>query len=158
MPGKKRHPNPRLAKIHRSYSVEEVAILYHVHKNTVRNWIKRGLPTVDNHRPMLILGKALAEFLRARRTKHKHVCKPDEMYCVRCRVPRKPAGEMAEYIPITETMGRLVGICPACDVLMNRRTSLAKLDEIRRLLEVTLPKGQQHINECAEPFVNSDLK
>ena len=30
-----RHPNPRLAKIHRTYSVEEMTRLLHVHKNTV---------------------------------------------------------------------------------------------------------------------------
>lgn len=32
----KRHPNPRLAKIHRSYTVEEVAGVFGVHRNTVR--------------------------------------------------------------------------------------------------------------------------
>ena len=39
-----RHPNPRLAKIHRSYSVEEIARLFRVHKNTVRAWLRQGLP------------------------------------------------------------------------------------------------------------------
>ena len=52
----KRHPNPRLAKIHRNYTVEEVASLFGVHRNTVREWVKRGLPTSDDQRPMLILG------------------------------------------------------------------------------------------------------
>ena len=32
----KRHQNPRLAKIHRSYKVDEIADLYGTHKNTVR--------------------------------------------------------------------------------------------------------------------------
>ncbi len=31
---RKRRPNPRLAKIHRNYSVEEIATLYDIHKNT----------------------------------------------------------------------------------------------------------------------------
>ena len=52
----KRHPNPRLAKIHRNYTVEEVAGLYGVHRNTVREWVRRGLPTIDDRRPMLIVG------------------------------------------------------------------------------------------------------
>jgi hypothetical protein len=38
-----RHPNPRLAKIHHSYSVEDLARLFRVHKNTVRSWCKQGL-------------------------------------------------------------------------------------------------------------------
>ena len=32
--------NPRRVKIHRSYTVEEVAMLFRVHKNTVRAWLK----------------------------------------------------------------------------------------------------------------------
>ncbi len=39
-------PNHRLVKIHRSYTVEDAARCLAVHKNTVRRWIKAGLPTV----------------------------------------------------------------------------------------------------------------
>jgi Helix-turn-helix domain len=54
-----RHPNPRLVKVHRNYSVEEVARLFGLHKNTVRNWLKLGLAAIDDRRPMLILGREL---------------------------------------------------------------------------------------------------
>ncbi len=60
----KRRPNYRQVKIHRSYSVEEIASLFGTHKNTVRAWVKAGLPTSDGKRPMLILGVDLAAFLR----------------------------------------------------------------------------------------------
>jgi len=65
----KRHPNPRLVKIHRSYTVEEIANLLGKHKNTVRNWIKDGLSTIDDKRPMLILGHDLAQFIKQSRAK-----------------------------------------------------------------------------------------
>jgi hypothetical protein len=136
-----RRPNYRLVKIHRSYKVEEVALLFGTHKNTVRAWVKAGLPTCDKRRPTLILGSDLAAFLRARRTKKKQPCQPAEMYCVRCRAPRQPAGDMAEYAPITEKLGCLKGICPACDAWMYRRTSLAKLPEVRGKLDITFAKG-----------------
>jgi hypothetical protein len=48
-----RHPNPRLAKIHRSYSVEDTSRLFKIHKNTVRHWLKQGLEPIDDHRPTL---------------------------------------------------------------------------------------------------------
>ena len=124
---KRRHPNHRLVKIHRSYTVEEIATLFSNHKNTVRQWVKGGLATVDDKRPMLILGHVLVDFLKARRTKNKKKCKPGELYCVRCRTPKRPAGNMADYCPITEKFGNLVAICPDCDAIMNRRVSIAKL-------------------------------
>jgi hypothetical protein len=63
----KRHPNHRHVKGHRSYTVEEIAGLFNIHKNTVREWVKAGLPTSDDRRPMLILGHELIAFLQARR-------------------------------------------------------------------------------------------
>lgn len=153
----KRHPNHRLAKIHRNYIVEEIAALFGVHRNTVREWVKRGLPTIDDRRPMLILGADLVAFLRALRVKNKHTCQPGEMYCVRCRVPRAPAGDMADYEAVTATLGNLIGICSKCEAMMYRRVSLARIEQVRGKLDITLPKALPHIDESAEPFVNSDL-
>lgn len=154
----KRLPNPRLAKIHRSYTVDEVAGLYGIHKNTVRDWVKRGLPTTDDRRPMLILGKDLAAFLQSKRTANKNPCGSGEIYCVRCRSPRVPAGGMAEYQALTPTSGNLTAICPCCDSMMYRRVNIAKLALISADLEVFLPQALQHIDESPNPSVNCDLK
>lgn len=155
---RKRHPNPRLAKIHRNYTVDEIAHLFGIHKNTVRDWVKRGLPTSDGRRPMLILGRELVAFLTARRTKNKRTCQPGEIYCVRCRAPRAPAGDMVDYVPVTTTLGNLVAICSACETMMYRRVSLAKLAQVRGDLDITMPQALEHIGESAQPTVNSDLE
>lgn len=155
---RKRHPNPRLAKIHRNYTVDEIAHLFGIHKNTVRDWVKRGLPTSDGRRPMLILGRELVAFLTARRTKNKRTCQPGEIYCVRCRSPRAPAGDMVDYMPVTATLGNLVAICSACETMMYRRVSLAKLAQVRGDLDITMPQALEHIGESAQPTVNSDLE
>jgi hypothetical protein len=152
-----RRPNPRLVKIHRNYTVEEIAALYDIHKNTVRIWAKNGLPVIDDRRPMLILGRELVAFLQARRTKNKKSCRPGEIYCVRCRAPKVPAGDMADYLPVSETLGSLRAICPDCDSLMNRLVSLAKLTQIRGKLEITFPQAPPQVSNRTQPVVNSDL-
>lgn len=154
----KRHRNHRHVKIHRNYSVEDVVSLLGVHKNTVLTWKKNGLAPIDDRKPMLFHGLALATFLQAKRTKNKRPCKPGEIYCIRCRAPKVPAGDMAEYQPVTATVGNLMAICPDCELMMNRRISFSKLDQFRRQMDIILPQALQHIVESNQPTVNSDLR
>jgi hypothetical protein len=155
---RKRHPNHRLVKIHRNYKVEEIASLLGTHKNTVHRWVKTGLPTNDHKRPMLILGRDLIEFLQARRAKNKRPCRPGEIYCVRCHRPKVPAGEMVDYLPITDKLGNLKAICPDCDSIMNRRVNLAKLGQVQGKMDITFPQALRRVSESNQPTVNSDLK
>src|SRR5271157_1759942 len=112
----------------------------------------------DGKRPILILGSELAGYLKARRTKNKRPCQPGEIYCVRCRIPKKPAGDMAEYQPITATLGNLMGICPDCEGMIFRRASFEKLDLIRAKLNVTIVEARRQVNESNSPTVNSDFR
>ena len=150
--------NPNLAKIHRNYSVEEVANLFSVHKNTVRAWVKNGLATNDNKRPFLILGSELKIYLQAKRQSNKNKCRVFEIYCIRCRVPQVPAENMVDFEPVNLTSGRLIGLSPECDCIINKFFSIAKLDQIKDKLDITLPKALKHINESVNPLLNSDFK
>ena len=76
---------------------------------------------------------------------------------MRCRAPKQPAGDMAEYQPITEQLGNLEGICPDCDLMIYRRASMAKLAEIQGKLDITFAEAPRAVNESNEPIVNSDL-
>lgn len=152
------HPNHRLVKIHRSYTIEEIADLFAIHKNTVRKWVKEGLTPSDDKRPMLILGCILVEFLKARREKNKQSCKPGEIYCVRCRAPKLPAGDMAEYSPVTEKFGNLTAICPDCDAIMNRRVSLSRMRELWGNIDISFTEPARQLIESPNPSVNSDIK
>lgn len=144
---KTRRPNPRLVKIHRNYTVEEIAMLFGIHKNTVREWIKQGLPVCDDRRPVLVLGCDLRDYLQARRIRNRRPCQPGELYCLRCRHPRKPAGNMADFVPITPKVGNLVAICPACEAIMNKRIGMAKLELIRAQIDITFPQALKHIGD-----------
>lgn len=151
-------PSPRLVKIHRCYSVEEAALLLDVHKNTVREWLRRGLPALTDRRPLLILGRDLADFLKARRCANKRPCRPGEIYCVRCRQPQTPTGSEARYMPLNDTGGNLIGICPACSTTMYRRIGAVRLLYESTILTISLPMALEHIVESGEPSVNSDFK
>jgi hypothetical protein len=142
-----RHSNYRRVKIHRSYTVEEIARLMNVHKNTVRNWVKQGLQTIDRQKPILILGSTLSCFLQDRRQRGRKRCAPGEIYCVKCRAPVQPAGDMADYRPINATSGTLMGICPMCEIIIYRRVNGARLDECLGKLQVTIPRDQLHIGD-----------
>jgi len=150
--------NPNLAKIHRSYTVEEVADLFKVHKGTVRNWLKKDLSVCDNRLPILILGSVLREFIRAKKTKRKQKCKPWEFYCMRCKRPQAPVENMADYEAQTATKGRLIALCPVCLSVMNKYASLSSLEQIKGKLEISLPMRQKHINKSNNPLLNCDSK
>ena len=152
----RRRPNARLIKIHRSFTVEEVARVLRTHKNTVRNWIKAGLPTIAGPRPTLIHGPELRRFLEARRAAAKRPCPPGHIYCVRCRAPKRPAGNMADYLPITASSGNLRGICPDCGTLMHRRLALAGVASFQADLEVAFPQTEARIGESDAATVNCD--
>ena len=144
-----RRPNPRLVKIHRNYTVEEAAKLFGIHKNTVRSWINAGLPHCHSCRPALGLGGEVAAFIQAKRARNKQTCLPGEMYCLRCRLPRKPAGEMADFQPLNDKTGNLVGICPICNVIINRRVSIAKIALVQGDLDIRFL--ELHVPVCDTP-------
>jgi excisionase family DNA binding protein len=153
-----RHPNPRRVKIHRNYSVEEIARLLGVHKNTVRNWLKLGLAAIDDRRPILILGRELSRFLHERRQKAKQSCGPGRIFCIACRAPKVPSGKIADCTPIGRLAGNLCGICPDCDRLIFRRVNLTKIDAVRGELEITLTQRPSSIGESAVPSVNCESR
>ncbi len=139
--------NPRRAKINRCYSVEEVARLYGIHRQTVRNWIKAGLPAMTGARPHLIAGTDLRAFLERRRASGKVHCGPGELYCVRCKAAREAAEGMLDYIPIASLSGNLRALCPVCSCLMHRRAGLRNLDAVRGSCTVAYPHGHERITD-----------
>jgi excisionase family DNA binding protein len=141
-----RRHNHRLVKTHRTYTVVEAARLLGAHAHTVRNWIRTGLPVIEG-RPVLIHGRDLAAFLKARRAAKRRTLAPGQIYCVRCREARQPAGGMAEYALSPTGAANLAGICPVCDSMIYRRFSLRNLELIRGILTVTLAGRSRDITE-----------
>jgi hypothetical protein len=144
-----RRPDRRRVKALRSYTIDELARTLEVHRNTVRHWIKAGLPVIDDKRPILMLGADLAEFLWRRRDARRQPCRAGQMFCLKCRKPQEPAGRMADFVASSATSGALIGICPACNRLMYRRVSAARLSEVAGALDVHLTGAQPRIGQFA---------
>jgi len=149
--------NPNRVKIHRNYTVEEAALVLGVHKNTVRAWIKESLPVCDERRPTLILGAQLRVYLQQKRKTRKRKCRIFEMYCMCCRSPKRPSGDMVDLVRGNASANRLTGLCPDCESLMNRFVNQVSLVRIQSELDVRIPSSLQHIDKSNPLPVNSDF-
>ncbi|MBK8102304.1 MAG: DNA-binding protein [Cellvibrionales bacterium] len=116
------------------------------------------LPTVDISRPALVLGSVLRAFLQAKRTKNKQKCALGELYCCRCRVPKKPACDIADFQPITDRLGKLTAICPDCETIMHQNIGTAKLALLIEKTNITVTKALKRLVDSNQPIVNSDFK
>lgn len=149
-----RRINPRRAKLHRSYEVAELADRLGVHRNTVRHWIKSGLPVIDGTRPFLILGSAFQEWWGEKRKTAKRPCQPGQMYCFKCREPKAPALGMVEYTPANAVTGNLKALCETCGTMMHRNTRQADIAARMPGLAVQITQAPSSIDARAHPSPN----
>ena len=151
-----RRINPRCAKLHRSYTVHELAERLDVHKNTVRQWIKGGLPVVDGTRPVLILGSDFQAWWGKQRKAAKRPCQPGQMYCFKCREPKAPAFGMVDYVAANAATGNLKALCETCGTMMHRRTGLGDIAARMPGLDVRRTLAPSSIAALTPPSPNCD--
>jgi hypothetical protein len=152
-----RRPNPSLIKINRSYSLEEAARTLGVHKNTIANWLKNGLESIDDRRPILIYGPVLRIFLQERRKSRKRRCGLGELYCLKCRAPRRPLEGKVIYARLSTSGGNLQGRCSKCLRTICRRVSIAQLDEFSAVLTITQRQASSRIIDRLIPSLKCEL-
>ncbi len=143
-----RRANWRLVKRHRSYTVDETAKTLGVAKGTVRRWLRNGLPSLQDQRPLLILGDDLVAFLKERK-QPKQKCRCDECFCFRCRAPRRPALNEVEFWPMGLTGGRISAQCAECATVMSKRVSLATFELLKEELHVRVRQADERIGKGA---------
>lgn len=152
----KHRPKWQRVKIHRSYTIEEVANVLEIAKGTIRRWVnEKGLPTLGDRKPALIHGSNLKAFGQAR-SKPKVKCKPHEFYCFKCKQPRPPAGGMADFVARTPKIGNLKAICISCDTIMNKHVSVASLPALGKVLDLSIHQAPEHLVESLNPRSNDD--
>ena len=144
-----RIPIHRIRERH-AYSVDEVTELLGVHKNTVRQWLRRGLSAMDKTRPILIHGSELKRFLLNRRLLAKAPCEAHEFYCLKCRAPRTPWGRVVDVTIRSQRLFNTHAICEICDTGMYKAAGQVKLVEMLKTLCIQQVQPR-HIIETLPP-------
>ena len=153
-----RRVNPNIIKLRQTYDVAELARRCGVHKNTVLNWRREGLASIDGGKPILFLGSAVREFLRERNAQRKHPCGPGRLYCFRCREPRRPAYSLADYESVNAKSGNVRAFCEACETIMHRRVSLAALATEMPGIDFQTTEASSRLSGSTSASANCDFK
>lgn len=124
--------NPRKAKSNRSYTLQEVAILYDVNIRTVYAWVKAGLQLLDDNRPHMVHGPVLKKFLTKRQSARKWPKFPDRLPCFTCKGPRKVKAETFKIIHSNTDKIRAQGECEECGKPIGRGDVRANIADLER--------------------------
>jgi len=127
----------RKIKKHRLYRYDEGGDALGVTPHTLRAWRAEGLEVMAATTPHYILGAELIRFVEDKQAKRSVKMAVDQMYCLKCKEPRKPLWGMVDYVPINDTRGRLTGLCEACEGDLQRFVGKGDLSKFGRIYEIT---------------------
>lgn len=153
-----RRPNPNRVKLHRSYSVPELADCLGVHKNTVRHWQANGLEPIDKRHPVLFQGATVRAFLVNRNASRKRPCPPGMLFCFRCRAPRAPALGMVDFVTMRPGGGNLRALCECCETVIHRRVREADIPNVMPGCAVQFTQGQSSLSGQTAPSLICDIE
>lgn len=140
-----------------TYSVVEIRKLLQVHENTVRGWIRDGLPVLDGPYPAVIHGRALRGFLRALKDRQKRTCAANEFYCFSCHEPRTPAVGSVQFVPRNSKQLMITAVCSECGTALNRVGSVRRLAEYEAAFAQP-EQGGDTLNEREQPPSHCDSR
>ncbi|KAJ01413.1 hypothetical protein PM02_19560 [Sulfitobacter mediterraneus] len=84
----------RRIKSDKAYRIGELADATEVSSATVRARLRSGMGQMDDTRPTMIMGFQALAYLNERKRAAKRSMEPWELYCLRCKAPRRPLGGM----------------------------------------------------------------
>lgn len=147
----RRRFNPLRVKMHFSYTVEDIARLLGIHKNTVRAWLRSGLEAIDSSRPTMVQGRVLRAFLKSCQGRRKQKCPPGTFFCLKCRAPKAPALAMVDFIPLVPTFGNLRALCETCGTILHRHVSTDRIATVMPGITIQFMQPDSRIKEFASP-------
>lgn len=134
-----------------SYSVQDIAKLFHIHPNAIRRWFGDGLMRIDKQKPYLVHGSVLYDYLKDKQNSRKHRCSPTQFYCCKCQAPRVAAGNSVNIKIYNQKQLLIFGHCSECNTKINRIGSVKKLLEYQRIFLIQTVHDQ-HIIDTIIPI------
>lgn len=128
----------RRIKKHRLYSYDEAGMSLCITPHTVRSWRSLGLNVMTSSTPHYILGAELIRYIAETQAKRSVKMACDEMYCFKCKGPRKPLWAIVDYVPINDARGRLSGLCETCEGGLQRFVSKDDLGKFGQFFEIAI--------------------
>lgn len=150
-------------RLHRSYTMRELAEVLDVHVRTIQSWHKQGMSAIDEQtRPLLFLGNTTRSFLKTRLEKRRTALGPDEIYCLRCATGVIPRPDRVSIEVTDRRLGRhsklvvVRGECPHC------RGKVVRLASLRSICEsvwwTKLQQADKRLSGISIPYCNTDSR
>lgn len=150
--------NPNRIKINLSYTVMDISEVLGSNPKTIRNWIRVGLPVIDESRPLLIQGADLKLYLKQKYKTYLHHCELNQMYCFGCKEAKEPNVESLHFIAKPAGMAQMTGCCRECGKRSNKYVSWRDVNQIWTDLGGKLPIAEKHLILKAQTLLNFPLK
>jgi hypothetical protein len=135
-----------------AYEIDEICRLYadlKLHPQTVRKWIRNGLRTIDNGKPILIFGQHLIDYLRNHNETNKHKTELDQMFCMSCQDARI-IFQKKIYIEQRHKVLVVQAACRECKTKMFKNYKLESLATLKKEFKLC---GLSELYDCS---VSSD--
>lgn len=122
---------------HRSYTLEEAALIIGACKQTVSQWGASGaLKIMTGRKPYMVHGADLIAYLESRRPKKRAPLANGEFDCMSCKTRGKPYGMMADCNALTPKTSRLAALCGHCERKVSTIVGKARLAQYSTILEI----------------------
>ena len=120
------------------YTIDDVCILYakkKLHSQTVRKWLKKGLVVIDSHKPTLIHGIDLRQFLSDINKENRRKVEFEEFFCFACKEAHIPLNRTI-YVDYKQQYIKAKALCPKTKKIMNKSFSISDFSALKNFFKV----------------------
>jgi hypothetical protein len=112
--------NPRLVEKISCYTVDDLAELFKMHRQSVFRWLDNGLKTIDDRRPYMMFGQDIIDWINLNRPTKPKQSDPTKVYCVKCRNHVVFDLEKSWTIKGRTANNFIQSRCPVCNSTVNK--------------------------------------